>query len=208
MKKMSVQEFIDKSNIEIIQGLMKSNNGYITSKQVTELGIHRMYLNIMKKKGMIEQVERGIYISTDIFQDDFYTFQQKYKKIIFSHMNALFFYNMTEEIPYNFTITVPYGYHDSNINKKCNVFYVDKDIYELGIQEVKTPNGNTVRVYDIDRCMCDIIKSRNRMDFEQVKKAVKNYVKCKDKNIENLSFYAKKMNISDKVFEMVGMYYE
>ena len=44
MEKMSIKEFKDQSNIEIIQELMKINNGYITSKQLTELGIHRMYL--------------------------------------------------------------------------------------------------------------------------------------------------------------------
>ena len=48
MRKMSVKEFTDKSNIEIILELMKINNGYITSKQITELDIHRMYLKIMK----------------------------------------------------------------------------------------------------------------------------------------------------------------
>ena len=45
MEKMTIKDFKDQSNIEIIQELMKVNNGYITSKQLTELGIHRMYLN-------------------------------------------------------------------------------------------------------------------------------------------------------------------
>lgn len=48
MKEMSVKEFTDKSNKEIILEFMKINNGYITSKQITELDIHRMYLKIMK----------------------------------------------------------------------------------------------------------------------------------------------------------------
>ena len=48
MRKMSVKEFTDKSNIEIILELMKIKNGYSTSKQITELYIHRMYLKIMK----------------------------------------------------------------------------------------------------------------------------------------------------------------
>ena len=37
-----------KSNIEIILEFMKINHGYITLKQITGLGIHRMYLKIMK----------------------------------------------------------------------------------------------------------------------------------------------------------------
>ena len=48
MRKMIVKEFTDKSNIEIILEFMKINHGYITLKQITGLGIHRMYLKIMK----------------------------------------------------------------------------------------------------------------------------------------------------------------
>ena len=55
MEKMTLKEFKDKSNIEIIQDLMKKNNGYITSKELDMFDIHRMYLSIMQEKGMIEK---------------------------------------------------------------------------------------------------------------------------------------------------------
>ena len=60
MDKMTIKEFKNQSNIEVIQELMKINNGYITSKQLTELGIHIMYLNIMVDKGMIEKLDNGM----------------------------------------------------------------------------------------------------------------------------------------------------
>lgn len=56
MQLITIEEFKDKSNIEIIESILKINNGYITSKIISEFGIHRMYLNIMKEKGMIEKV--------------------------------------------------------------------------------------------------------------------------------------------------------
>ena len=62
MKRMTIKGFKDQSNIEIIESIMKMNNGYVTSKELSNLGIHRMYLNIMKDKGMIEKVGNGIYI--------------------------------------------------------------------------------------------------------------------------------------------------
>ena len=45
------------------------------------------------------------------------------------------------------------------------------------------------------------------MDPEQVKKSIKQYIKSKDKNVAKLSDYAKRMGISEKVMEMVGIYY-
>ena len=82
------------------------------------------------------------------------------------------------------------------------------DIYEIGVTEVETPSGNKIRVYDKERCICDIIRSKGRMDPEQVKKSIKQYIQSKDKNIKKLSDYAKKMGISEKVMEVIGTYYE
>lgn len=194
--------------IDTIKQIMNTNNGMLTTRMIEPLNISRNYLVIMKNNGDIERVSRGIYVSTSTYEDSYFFFQQKYKKVIFSHMTALYFYDMTEEFPYNYTVTVPKNYHVEAISGKCNVFYVSKDIYEMGVVEVETPSGNMVRAYDKERCICDIIRSDGRMDLEQVKKTVKKYVQSKDKNITKLSDYAKKMGISDKVMEMVGVYYE
>ena len=121
-------------------------------------------------------------------------------------MNALYFYDLTEEFPHNYTITVPRGYHVAELNKKCNVFYVPNDFYELGLIEAKTPSGNIVKAYDIEKCICDIIKDKERMDLEQVKKVIKKYLERPDRDIAKLQEYAKKMNINNKVMRMVGYY--
>lgn len=73
---------------------------------------------------------------------------------------------MTEEFPYNYTATVPQNYHEDTVNEKYNVFYVSDDIYELGVVVIETPNGNKVRAYDKERCICNIIRSKGRMDSE------------------------------------------
>ena len=80
--------------------------------------------------------------------------------------------------------------------------------YEIGIIEVETPSGNKVRAYNKERCICDIIRSKSRMDPEQVKKTIKEYIQSKDKNIGKISDYAKRMGINKKVMKMVGIYYE
>lgn len=193
---------------DIIKQVMNTNNGILSTRMIEPLNISRQYLSIMENNNAIEKVSRGIYLSPNAFEDSYFSFQQKYKKAIFSHMNALYFYGMTEEFPYNYTVTVPQSYHVDAVNEKCNVFYVSDDIYEMGIVEVETPNGNKVRAYDKERCICDIIKSRGRMDPEQVKKSIKQYMRSKDKNVVKLSDYAKRMGISEKVMEMVGVYYE
>lgn len=193
---------------DTIKQIMNTNNGMLSTRMIEPLNISRQYLSIMENNNDIEKVSRGIYLSPNAFEDSYFSFQQKYKKAIFSHMNALYFYGMTEEFPYNYTVTVPQSYHVDTVNEKCNVFYVSDDIYELGIVEIETPNGNKVRAYDKERCICDIIRSKGRMDSEQVKKTIKQYMQSRDKDIVKLSEYSKKIGINKKVMEMVGGYYE
>lgn len=193
---------------DTIKQIMNTNNGMLSTRMIEPLNISRQYLSIMENNNDIEKVSRGIYLSPSAFEDSYFSFQQKYKKAIFSHMNALYFYGMTEEFPYNYTVTVPQSYHVDTVNEKCNVFYVSADIYELGIVEIETPSGNKVRTYDKERCICDIIRSKGRMDLEQVKKTIKQYMQCKDKDMVKLSEYSKKMGINKKVMEMVWGYYE
>jgi predicted transcriptional regulator of viral defense system len=210
LKKISINFPNEQSKIytDTITQIMKANNGMISTRIIEPLNISRQYLSNMVKNKEIEKISRGIYLSPKSFEDSYFSFQQKYKKAIFSHMNALYFYGMTEEFPYNYTVTVPYSYHTENVNDNCNVFYVNEDIYEIGICEVETQYGNKVRAYDLERCICDIIRSKNRMDIEQIKKTIKEYIKSDNKDISKLTEYSEKMGISNQVMEMVGMYNE
>ena len=208
MERMTIKKFKDQSNIEIIESIMKMNNGYVTSKELSNLGIHRMYLNIMKEKGMIEKVGNGIYIDSSKIEDSYFVFGLELSNIIYSHMTALYFHGLSIKAPNDkYDITVPNNYFNYKI-KKHNVFYVDKDIYKLGLIQVKTPMGNEVRTYDLERCMCDIIRSKNRMDLEHVKYAIREYLKRKDKNLNKLSEYSERLKIKEEVMNYIEVFYE
>ena len=208
MERMTIKEFKDQSNIEIIESIMKMNNGYVTSKELSNLGIHRMYLNIMKEKGMIEKVGNGIYIDSSKIEDSYFVFGLELPNIIYSHMTALYFHGLSIKAPNDkYDITVPNNYFNYKI-KNHNVFYVDREIYELGLIQTDTPMGNKVKAYDMERCICDIIRSKNRMDSEHVKHSVREYVKRKNKNLVKLSKYAEKLGVKKEVMNFIEVFYE
>ena len=208
MDRMTIEEFKEKSNIEIIESIMKMNNGYITSKELDNYGIHRMYLNIMWKKGIVEKVANGIYIDSNKIEDAYYVFSLSMPNTIYSHMTALYFHGLSIKAPNDkYDITVRKNYNSKHL-KGHDVFYVPDDIYELGLTEVETPMGNKVRVYDIERCICDIIRSKNRMDFEHVKYSIREYIKRKDKDLIKLTRYADKMGIKNELMNFMAIFYE
>ena len=208
MERVTIKEFKEQSNIEIIESIMQTNNGYVTSKELSNLGIHRMYLNIMKEKGIIEKVGNGIYIDSSKIEDSYFVFSLELSNVLYSHMTALYFHGLSiKALNDKYNITVPNNYFNYKI-KEHNVFYVDKDIYELGLTEVETPMGNSGRAYDVERCICDIIRSKNRMDSEHVKHSIREYIKRKDKDLVKLSSYADKMDIKEEVMNYIEVFYE
>ena len=208
MDMMTKKDFISESNIEIIQKLMKVNKGYITTKELEDFGISRNYLSIMTKKKTLEKVARGIYIDSKKIEDIYYVLSISTPKVIYSHMTALYFHNLSIKAPDNsFDITVTKKYNNPKL-KKHNVFYVDDKYYALGITEVETPQGNKVKAYDMERCICDIIRSKKRMDIEHIKYAIKEYLKRKDNDLIKLSKYADMFGIKKEVMDFVSMMYE
>ena len=65
-----------------------------------------------------------------------------------------------------------------------------KELYDLGIAEVTTPGGNTVRAYSVERTLCDILRLHSHVDIKTVTEAIKRYAIRSDKNISTLSEYA------------------
>ena len=182
-------------NSEILQQ-MKKNNNVITTSQVMQLGYSKALLTKYVKAGLLERSRHGVYSLPDAVNDDMYVLMLRSSKIIFSHDTALFLNGLSERTPFRHTVTIP---SDSalpaSIKGECNCFYIKPELHRLGMIEKKTTFGNNVRCYNMERTICDFLRSRNRCDEETLISAVKNYAVSKDKNLSVLSEYAKRLRV-------------
>jgi len=182
-------------NSEILQQ-MKKNNNVITTSQVLQLGYSKALLTKYVKAGLLERSRHGVYSLPDAVNDDMYALMLRSSKIIFSHDTALFLNGLSERTPFRHTVTIP---SDSalpaSIKGECNCFYIKPELHRLGMIEKKTTFGNNVRCYNMERTICDFLRSRNRCDEETLISAVKNYAVFKDKNLSVLSEYAKRLRV-------------
>ena len=183
-------------------------NGYLTTKDVTDNNIPRFYLTKLIKEGKIERVSRGVYIKKNELVDEFVILQSKSKNAIYSNTTALYLHGFSNRIPIKYDITINNGYNGS-LQKEDNVnlFYTKRELLELGVIDYKLDSGNIIRVYDLDKTICDIIKNKKKIDAEIFNKAIREYFYSKKKNTLKLYEYAKKMNIYNKVrdtFEVFG----
>ena len=185
---------------EKILNFIKSNDGFITSAKATEAGFQRRILSELVAAKQIYRIERGIYALPEAWEDDLYFLQYRYTKGVFSNGTALYLHKMTDRTPIMYTMTFPHGYNTPGIKKKnIRAKYVTSEIYDLGITEIHSPSGNLLRVYDIERTLCDIVKGKNAFDVQLVNQAMKTYAGKKEKNIPKLMSYAEQLRVKPKV---------
>lgn len=183
--------------LNIINDLLKQNNGVIRTMDAFYAGISRVTLGNLVKSGKLERVGHGQYIRPDDMPDELYLLQKRSKKIIFSHETALFLHDMAERTPLDHSLTIPSNYKLSHsLSEGCKVYYVKPELFNLGKCSVLSKMGNEVIAYDVERTVCDILRSRNRIDGQTLGAAMRNYVARKDQNWNKLREYAEALRVT------------
>ena len=179
---------------------MLNDKGFITTSQITAAGIQRRVLSEFVASKRIYRAARGIYALPETWEDDMYFLQYRFSKGIFSYGTALFLQDLSDRTPVSYTLTFPQGYNATGLKKhNAKAKFVIPGIYDLGITEKPSPNGNPLRVYDVERTLCDIVKGKNALDVQLVNHAMKTYVESKSIDIQKLLNYAETLRVKPKV---------
>ena len=179
--------------------------GKITSKKLTELGYHRIYLTFLLKQNRIHKIARGVYcINKNHEIDYFYEFQKNNKKIIYSCFTALNLLGFLKKAPKMVEISVPQGYNASRY-QNCMIFYNSSVNYNIGITKIKTNDGY-IKVYELERSICDIIKNENRFDHREYNKFINNYFNRDSINYQKLLEYSRLLKVSRKVQNYLSLF--
>ena len=189
------------NNLNRINEVMIRHNGYITSNELDEMEIHRMYLQMLLKKNLIRRVEKGVYLDVNVVNDKLYSFYLRNDNFVYSHYTALYIHDYINVIPGKYDITIVNDYHNPNLAGN-NIFYVSKELYSLGRKKVKTKHGNYVYCYDLERTMCDLIRSNRRCDILDIKEIIIKYLNSQECKLDKVYEYAKEL----KVLPMVEAY--
>ena len=187
---------------EIVMDLINRNKGIISTAEIVSQNIDNKYLSIMVQRGMIERVSRGVYVLPNVMEDELYAISIRCRKGIFSHDTALFLHDLSDRTPLRFSITLPKGYNPASLkNQALDFFYVKPELLPLGMIEVLSNHGKPIQAYDMERTICDLVRSKARMDIQIFTDALKRYSRRKDKDLNKLMKYAKIFNIEKKMRE-------
>lgn len=191
---------------EIAQKVITNNGGIAKTADFAAEGMKNYEVAALCKEGFIERIRRGFYQlphSNQITEEQL--IQELLPQGIVCVESALFHYGYSDFAPREWSVAVPRT--ASRAIKKIQEFpikayYIQKDFLPVGKSEDNF-NGVVLTVYDRERTICDCFKYRTKLDSETFNKAVNAYAADENKNLANLSKYAKEMKLYTKVMNVM-----
>ena len=89
------------------------------------------------------------------------------------------------------TITIYTGYGTARLVKDgIRVFTVKRELLGIGKTTINNSFGHNIPIYDLERTICDLVRSRSRFEIQDFQTALKTYIARKDKDLNKLMEYA------------------
>ncbi len=172
---------------------------YLTPEDARGLSISKFRFYKYVRDNNFEQVGHGIYVAADEWVDELYIIHKRCPRAVFSHDEAFYYHGLTDREPMVHTVTLYSGYNAHRLtgDGSCRVYTVKKDLVEVGRTIVVDNCGNRIPMYDLERTVCDLVRSRSSVEAQDFSAALKTYVSRKDKNLNLLMEYAKLFRVQN-----------
>ena len=201
---MRVGEYVDIKTVT--KQVLIEKGGVAKSADFVAAGMRAVDVVNLCNAGYLDRIRHGYY---QLAEADTSSEEQLLATLIPKGIvcveSALFHYGYSDFAPRKWSIAVPRTMSRTKLNIDAlalQTYYVQSEIYELG-RITDDFDGVILPVYDRERTICDCFKYRSRLDNEIFNKALNAYANDTQKNLQNLSAYAKKLRVYKKVTELM-----
>lgn len=199
------EESLNMNVFELAKKTIINSDGIATTFDLKTAGLEKYSISNLCKEGLIVRIRHGYYSLPDSLVAEEQLLSKLLPEGIVCLESALYHYGYSDYAPLSWSVAVPRTISQSKLKIEglpLNVHYVPEANYALGKTKAIF-NGISLHVYDKERTICDCFKYRNQMDSETFAKAINAYSVDKEKNLSNLSKYAKQLRVYKKVMEMM-----
>jgi predicted transcriptional regulator of viral defense system len=181
---------------EQIEQLFKSKANWLRSSDFNYNSAYYPILNKLIHEGKIVKVKRGLYQYVDHEQNqELEVVTNLYPQGIICLFSAWAHYELVDDIPKSIHLAFP---HKSkpllHPFPPIKAYFWSQKYYELGVDD-----NTEIRIYDIEKSVCDSIKFRNKIGIEITEQVIKSYMKLKNRNVNKLLKYASEMRVEEVI---------
>ena len=188
--------FVQKMDMDTkIKALFYKHKGYLRKHQISDRTTYYQILELIRS-GKIERVKPGIYHYND---DSSNPVMIDIDKIIPNGVLCMYstwlHYELSVQIPQCFNVAIEKSRKIVSPDyPPIKLYFWKQEYYELGI-DTQIINRFTVKIYNLEKSVCDAVKFRNKIGLETTAEIIRNYLNRKERNFTKLMDYAKKMRI-------------
>lgn len=175
---------------------MKERNTYLSSASVKKQGRTAYYKMLESaKQGELIQVRRGVYANIDQLSGNMIDINAVVPEGILCLWSAWSIHQLTTSMPQAFHIAIKRGRKVSVPSfPKIELHHCTESILHIGVTEMKI-DGFIIKLYDVERCVCDAVKFRNKVGMDVCSEIISNYLERSERNLSKLMDYAQKLRV-------------
>lgn len=178
--------------------VFRKAGGILRMTEAMGLGIHRRDLYKLRDLGHLEVLDRGLYRLADLpspSQPDFITIAKKIPNGVICLISALAFHELTTQIPHFVHVAIPHNAYKPSLEYPPVRFYWYREkSYETGVEE-HTIDGCTIKIFDREKTLVDVVKYRNKLGMDIVLEALRIYWQSGSTDLNKLYGYAKLLRV-------------
>ncbi len=186
---------------------LAQDHDYLTPGIAEKSGISKFKFYKYVHENGLEPVSRGVYWADTGWVDELYVLHQRCPNAVFSHDEAFYYYGLADREPLVHTLTIYSGYNAHRLvaDGSCKVYTVKRELLDVGKMIVRDNDGNMIPMYDLERTICDLIRSRSSIEVQDFNSILKTYVSRKDKDLNRLMEYAKMFRVDNVIRRYMGV---
>ncbi len=175
---------------------LAENKKFITTAELKDMGYSYYKIGKLEKDGLLRRVNRSTYenLSYKGDENDFFTAEAFVPYGVICLMSAARYYELTNFLPDSVDVAVERKKKVVTLPDwpEIKIFYFAPARMDLGVTEVRE-DDNVFHIFDIEKTVVDIIYYRNKIGIEETSEVLKNYLKRRDRQIDRLYAYAKRL---------------
>ena len=196
-------------SIETIRELFEDHGGIMRTADIYASGIYYKDIQRLIDTGILQKVRYGYYqLINDISYSEVSIINRLFPDAVLCMNTALFYHEYSDRTPLEWHLAVSKDASKSRFKIDypfVKPYYIEPDLLNVGLADGEI-DGNAVRVYDKERCICDCIRYAKKMDKEVFNKAIQGYINDPKKDVPKLLEYAKLLRVSQKVKDLIGVW--
>ncbi|HAQ90821.1 MAG TPA: hypothetical protein DD446_02535 [Coprococcus sp.] len=175
---------------------------FITTTELKNMGYTYYKIDKLEKVGILSRINRSTYENLDYKGDenDFFSAEAYVPNGVICLMSAARYYGLTNFLPDAVDVAIERKKKVNTLPEwpEIRIFYFSQSRMDIGVKKIYE-GKNCFHIFDIEKTVVDIIYYRNKIGIEETSEVFKNYLKRRDRQIDRIYAYAKRLRCEEVV---------